>query len=111
MATLVKTDSGTWKAVIRKTGWPTTVKTFRTKRDAPDWARRVEDEMVRGVYVDRASAERMTLNNALERYMREVSPAKEANTHDRERVRAQILSERLGTYSLAAITSDLMARS
>lgn len=34
MATLVKTPSGTWKALIRKTGWPTIAKTFRTKRDA-----------------------------------------------------------------------------
>ncbi|MGH8657516.1 MAG: tyrosine-type recombinase/integrase [Gammaproteobacteria bacterium] len=110
MATLVKTQSDTWKAVIRKTGWPTTVKTFRTKRDATDWARRVEDEMVRGVYLDRAPSERITLKNALERYMHEVAPAKQANTHDRERVRAQILSERLGSYSLAAITPNIVAR-
>ena len=48
MATIVKTPSGTWKAVIRKTGFPTTVKTFRLKRDAEDWARTTEDEMVRG---------------------------------------------------------------
>ncbi|MEE4709006.1 hypothetical protein V2K55_25290 [Pseudomonas alliivorans] len=37
MATLVKTPSGTWKALIRKTGWPTVAKTFRTKRDAEDF--------------------------------------------------------------------------
>ena len=29
MATIVKTPSGTWKAVIRKQGWPTASKTFR----------------------------------------------------------------------------------
>ena len=51
MATIVKTPAGTWKAVVRKTGWPTNAKTFRTKRDAEDWARRTEDEMVRGVYI------------------------------------------------------------
>lgn len=50
MATFVKTPAGTWKGIIRKRGWPTTIKTFRTKRDATDWARRAEDEMVRGVY-------------------------------------------------------------
>lgn len=49
MATIVKTEAGTWKALVRKTGWPTNTKTFRTKRDAEDWARRTEDEMVRGV--------------------------------------------------------------
>lgn len=43
MATLVKTPSGTWKAVVRKTGFPTATKNFRTKRDAENWARRTED--------------------------------------------------------------------
>ncbi len=42
MATLVKTPSGTWKAVIRKVGFPTATKTFRTKRDAEDWSRRTD---------------------------------------------------------------------
>jgi hypothetical protein len=57
MAAIVKTPSRTWKAVIRKNGWPTTAKTFRTKRDAEDWARGTEDEIVRGVYIRRANAE------------------------------------------------------
>jgi hypothetical protein len=34
MATITKSSTGKWKAVIRKTGWPITAKTFRTKRDA-----------------------------------------------------------------------------
>lgn len=46
MATIVKTASGTWKAVVRKRGWPTTAKTFRLKRDTIDWARHTEDAMV-----------------------------------------------------------------
>lgn len=56
MATIVKTPAGTWKAVIRKQGWPTAVKTFRTKCDAEDWARQTEDEMVRGVHIQRSRA-------------------------------------------------------
>ena len=39
MATIGKSTSVTWKALIRKTGWPATAKTFRTKRDAEDSAR------------------------------------------------------------------------
>jgi|TARA_R110000787_G_scaffold225236_1_gene333238 hypothetical protein len=65
MATIARTPSATWKAVIRKRGWPTVIKTFRLRRDAADWARRIEDEMVRGVYIDRASSERMLLKQAL----------------------------------------------
>jgi len=67
MATISKTPSNTWKALIRKSGWPTTIKTFRTKRDAQDWARRTEDEMVRGVYIDCADASQLLLKHALDR--------------------------------------------
>ena len=49
MAAITKTTSNPWKAIIRKRGWPTTIKTSRTKRDAEDWARSTEYEMVRGV--------------------------------------------------------------
>jgi hypothetical protein len=44
--------------------------TFRTKRDAEDWARRTEDEMIRGVYVRRSSSEKMLLQDALKRYLK-----------------------------------------
>jgi hypothetical protein len=57
MATFTKTPAGTWKAMIRMKGWPTTSKTFRTKRDAEDWSRRTEDEMVRGVFIQRSASE------------------------------------------------------
>ena len=109
MPTLVRTAAGSWKAVIRKRGWPTTVKTFRRKRDAQDWARRIEDEMVRGVYVDRAGAERLTLDTALERYLREVTPTKRPSTAKRERQVGEILTARLGEYALAALTPEVIA--
>lgn len=110
MATLVKTPSGTWKAVIRKTGWPTASKTFRTKRDAEDWARRTEDEMVRGVYIQRAPAERMTLEAALQRYLREVTPTKRPSTQAAEHKKARPLIDQLGKYSLAALSPDIIAQ-
>jgi len=45
MATQGKTSSGTWDALIRKTGCPAAVKTFRTRRDAEEWSRHTEDGM------------------------------------------------------------------
>lgn len=110
MATIVKTPSGTWKAVIRKHGWPTTSKTFRTKRDADDWSRRTEDEIVRGVYIQRSSSERMTFSLALDRYLDEVTPTKKPLTQRVERLKAKALREYFGSYSLAAISADLVAR-
>ena len=76
LATIVKTPSGTWKSVVRKQGWPTIAKTFRTKRDAEDWARRTEDEMVRGLYIQRSTSERMLFGAALDRYLDEVTSTK-----------------------------------
>ena len=109
VATIRKTPSATWKAVIRKRGWPTVIKTFRTKRDAEDWARRTEDEMVRGVYIDRAASERLLLKKALERYEAEVCPTKRPSTARREKPASANLKAVLGDYSLAAITPDLVA--
>jgi hypothetical protein len=109
MATFVKTDSGTWKAIIRKQGWPITSKTFRTKRDATDWARSAEDEMVRGVYISRAGAERLTVKEAVQRYLNEVTPTKKPTTQRSEKITAEHLSSFLGKYSMAALSSDLVA--
>jgi len=109
MATITKTASGTWKAIIRKVGWPTVSKTFRTKRDADDWSRRTEDEMVRGVFIQRAPSERLTFNVALDRYLKEVTVTKSAFTQRGEISKAKQLNAVLGKYSLAAITPDLVA--
>jgi hypothetical protein len=109
VATITKTPSNRWKAIIRKQGWPTTIKTFRTKRDAVDWARRTEDEMVRGTYIDRGPSERLTLKAAFTRYLAEVSTTKSTGTPSREGVRAKPLLEALGNYSLSAINSERVA--
>jgi len=110
MATIVKTPSGTWKAVIRKTGWPTTIKTFRLKKDAEDWARRTEDEMVRGVHIQRAPAERMTVEDALKRYLKEVTSTKRPTTQLSENRHAKPIIQHLGKYSLAALTPEIVAQ-
>lgn len=109
MATISKTPSGTWKAIIRKTGWPATIKTFRLKKDAEDWARKVEDEMVRGVFIQRASAERMTFEKAMERYLKEVTATKRPLTQYAEQKRSAPLLAFFGKYSIAAISADLVA--
>lgn len=109
MATITKTRSGTWKALVRKRGWPQTIKTFRLKRDAEDWARGVEDEMVRGIYIPRQHGERMTLDKALDRYLRDVTPTKSPSTQKGELKKVVPLRTALGRYSLAAVTPEVVA--
>ena len=110
MATIVKTPSGTWKALIRKQGWPSTAKTFRTKRDAEDWSRRTEDEMVRGVYLSRAPSEKLTVSSALDRYLKEVSVSKKPTTQRSESFSAKQLDAFFGKYSMAAVSAELVAK-
>jgi len=109
MATIVKTPSGTWKALIRKLGWPAKSQTFRTRRAAEDWARSTEDDMVRGVYIDRGPSERLTVETALTRYEKEVTSGKKAFTQHGEKAKAKHLKVFFGKYSLAAVTPDLVA--
>jgi integrase len=109
LATIAKNRSGTWKAVIRKNGWPTTVKTFRIKRDAEDWARTVEDEMVRGAFIQRATADRMTLEIAMKRYLADVVPTKRPTSQVTDKKRSKSLVTHLGKYSLASLTPEIIA--
>ena len=66
--------------------------------------------MVRGVYIDRAGSDRILLKHALDRYLREVSSTKKPSTHSAEQHKAKALKAKLGAYSLAAITPDLVAK-
>ncbi|HEU0196556.1 MAG TPA: site-specific integrase [Nevskiaceae bacterium] len=88
---------------------PATPKPFRIKRDAQDWARRTEDDVVRGAYVRAPAAERLTLSDALKRYLKEVTPTKKPTSQKTEKLRSVILEHELGRYSLAAITPEVVA--
>lgn len=74
MASIRKRGPYQWEVRIRKKGMPVTCKTFETKFDAEKWAREIESEMDRGVYVSRTEAETTTLREALERYIEEYLP-------------------------------------
>lgn len=110
MATIRKTSKGHYHAQVRRRGWPQVTKTFRTKRDASDWALSIEDEMRRGVYIARQPAERLTVAAALDRYLEQVTPNKKASTQASDQKHAKILRTTLGAYSLAAITPAVAAK-
>ena len=109
MATITKTDSGKWKAIIRRSGWPKVSKTFRIKRDAEDWARTTEDEIIRGIYIPRNHSEKLTISQALTRYTKEVTPTKKESTQKRELGRAKQLKSQLGRYSMAALSAEIIS--
>jgi len=110
MATISKTPADTWKAIIRKNCWLVTIKTFRIKRDAEDWAPRTEDEMMRSAFIQRFPAELMTLEDAMRRYLSKVLPTKRPATQKSEVKRANVLIKHLGCYLLSALTPEIIAR-
>jgi integrase len=104
MATFRKLPSGKTQAIICKKGFPRTVNTFRTKTQAVDWARRVEDEMVRGLFRDTSRAERTTVADMCDHYERDILPRKRSPGTLRSQLK--YIREHLGAISLAALTPE-----
>ncbi len=102
MASIRKRGPAQWEARIRKRGWPVTCKTFSTKIHAEQWAREIESEMDRGIFISRAEAESTTLGEALERYIEEYIPRLSDAKRETNRARA-ILRHELSSRFLASI--------
>ncbi len=94
--------SGAWRTLIRRRGFPPLTRTFDSKTQAEAWARQIEGEMDRGVFVSRAEAENTTLADALDRYAAEVSPMKKTANREIYTIRWW-QSSALGPRSLASI--------
>ena len=90
MATFRKRGAYQWQAQVRKKGQPLQTKTFETRALAEQWARAIEVEIDKGVFVSRAEAESTTLKELLERYLAEVTPLKKGAASETNRVRALI---------------------
>ena len=91
-----------WEVSINKKGFPRRSRTFTTKADAEKWARQVEGEMDRGVFVSRTEAENTTLSDSLARYEREVTPLKKGISQELSRLRILNASS-LSSRSLASL--------
>ena len=102
MAYIEKRGNLQWRVQIRRKGYPTTCKTFESKLDAEKWARDIENEMDKGVFVSRTEAENTTLHEALERYKDEYVPR--LSQQKREKNRIAFLQKRdLSTRFMASI--------
>lgn len=74
MAT-VRKNGRNWQAMIRKKGFDHQSKSFPLKRDADAWAKVIESEMVRGTFVDTATANSTSFAECLDRYEKEQTQA------------------------------------
>jgi integrase len=113
MASIIKRNgpkgATVWQAQIRKKGYPPQVKTFDRKVDAVKWARKVEHEMDSGSWTDNKEARQMTLSEALQRYLKDVSSRKRPATRKRDILSAAYLERGLRNISLAQISPSKVA--
>ena len=97
-----------WQVQIRRYGVKPETKTFPTRDEAKIWARLIESEIDRGIYVSRYEAEHITFSELVHRYQKEVTPHKKSAS--REISRLKCLDKFFGEVTLARINSEMVAR-
>lgn len=105
MATIRKRGELQWQAIVKRKGFPGQSRTWNTRKEAEAWARQIESEMDRGVFVSRVEAERATLAEIIERYREDELPKKRGKGFGPA---LNALESRLGKYSLAGLSSKLI---
>jgi integrase len=95
--------------IVKRKGYGTQTRTFDSKADAGAWARRIEEEMDRGIFVSRIEAESTTLAEALDRYETEISSYKRSADRERSTITAWRESS-LGQRMLASIRGKDIAQ-
>ena len=96
-----------WQVQIRRHRIKALTKTFPNRDDAQKWARLIESEIDRGIYVSRYEAEHITFSELVHRYQKEVTPHKKSAS--REISRLKCLNKFFGELTLAKINSEIVA--
>lgn len=106
MANISKRPSGSYRVQIRRRGFCTLSKTFKSKKAAAEWARKTESELERSVYIDTSKANQIKFFDILNKYSNEV-----ASTHKgfkQEQSRCRVVSAQLGKYFLNELTPQAL---
>ncbi|MEW5823005.1 MAG: site-specific integrase [Pseudomonadota bacterium] len=106
MATITQTPAGTWKAQVRKKGYPPQTRTFELRTAAEKWARAIEREMDTRQFIPRAAAEETTFEMLAKWYERDTLSGKKSAVKIRSDLR--LLLEAFGRYALIAMTPAMI---
>lgn len=96
-----------YDAYVTKRGHRKQVKTFKREAMALRWVRLIEAEFEMGAFKSTAIAERMTLREAMQRYIIEVIPSKKSQAA--ERSNRNIVEPHLGSYPLISLDNQVLA--
>jgi integrase len=104
----IRNRQGKWAVRVVRKGYPDQYATFASKQEAEKWARQTEAEMDRGRYVSLTEAQRTTLADVIDRFIRDVLPGMKCAPHDRIRLTA-LKARPIAKYSMAALTAARVA--
>jgi integrase len=107
MAAISRRKAG-YQVQIRRDGHPALSKCFATLRAAQQWARHIENELDRGIFLDRTEAEKQTIGDLLARYAREVSPTHKGHRNETICIKA-LQRDPLSQRKAAALSGKLLA--
>lgn len=109
MASITRRGDLQWQARVRRKGYHVQIKTFNTRAEVEAWARQIESEIDRGVFVSRAEAESTTLIEALDRYEREIASSKKGAVQEVSLLRTW-KNTLIAPRSMASIRSSDIAK-
>jgi len=109
MSTIRQRTNSSWQAIIRRKGFPKQSKVFRKQSEAIRWARAVEGEFDRGKAADFTQADRVTLGDIIDQYVKNYQHNRDPN-FKREHSRLKTLNHHLGSYYLSLITTSKIAQ-
>ena len=100
--------NGKYQAQVRRLGQSIS-RTFHRKSDAVAWARQVESDIERGTFADGSAARRTTLREAIRLYRKQVLPGLATTSQVIDVYRLNALESKLGSLSLAAVTTEAVS--
>jgi hypothetical protein len=109
MATFRKRSNG-WQARIQRKGYPDLNKTFSMRKEAESWARNIESEMDRGVFLSRVEADKTTLAELLTRYLKEITPQKKHPSVETYRIKTWLKTSLAQRFISNIRSSDFAIR-
>ena len=107
MATIRKRNA-VWQVIIRRQGFPKQSKVFSKKAEATQWAHEIELEIDRGNRVDFNLANKVTINDIIDNYMRQQTLIVN-RTYKREKSRLLLIKQHFGGYALSHINPSKIA--
>lgn len=104
MASITKRGGKQWQAEVRKKGHTRQTRTFLTKAAAERWANSLETTIAENKFRDQRAIAKITLQDALARYLDEIVPTKAKGGQTQERNRCnQLMRHRLASNRIAQL--------